>query len=79
MSNTENNRIVTIGINESNKEFTIRESAIEPENFEKFLTNLGQAMDNTIERISIREKDGEFLYLNFDSVSYVHIFDELDK
>ncbi|MGW7796845.1 hypothetical protein [Staphylococcus xylosus] len=79
MSNTENNRIVTIGINESNKEFTIRESAIEPENFEKFLTNLGQAMDNTIKRISISEKDGEFLYLNFDSVSYVHIFDELDK
>lgn len=79
MSNTENNRIVTIGINESNKEFTIRESDIEPEKFENFISNLGQAMDNTIERISIREKNGEFLYLKFDSVSYVHIFDEIDK
>ena len=52
---------------------------MKPEKFEKFLTNLSQAMDNTITRISTRDLEDDFIYLNFDAVSYVEIYNDFDR
>lgn len=75
MSNT-NNRRISIGMKHSGEVFTIKETSIEKEEFEKFMDDLIDAMNGDKEAVSLLDENRDLLYLTFDSVAYVTIIKE---
>ncbi|PTK87383.1 hypothetical protein [Staphylococcus gallinarum] len=73
MSNKEDNRTITIGMKHSGKEFSIDESDMDSEQFEKFMDNLADSIAGEIGGITIVDNNNDFLYLSFDSVAYFTI------
>ena len=73
MSNKNNNRSITIGVKHSGKEFTINESDMDIEKFEKLMDNLADFIAGEIGGITIVDNNKDFLYLSFDSIAYFSI------
>lgn len=76
MSNINSNRVINIGLKDSDKEFVIRKSNVDAESFEKFINDLFNVMENKTRNVSILDLDNDFLYLDFESVAYVTITHE---
>lgn len=76
MSNKNSNRVINIGLKDSDKEFVIRESNVYAESFEKFINDLFNVMENKTKDVSILDLDNDFLYLNFESAAYVTVTHE---
>lgn len=76
MSNTETIRVITIGMKYSGKEFVVKESMIEPKQFEQFIDNLNDGMTDKIERVRITTTDNDFLYVSIEAIAYITISDE---
>lgn len=77
MSESNKIREIEIGMKNSSKEFYIKSSqVVKEEDFDKFVEDLGRALDRKNNGASIVDKDGDFLYISPESIGYVQILNK---
>ncbi|MBE9430480.1 DUF3107 family protein [Staphylococcus epidermidis] len=77
--NNELIRLIKIGINETNKEFIIKEVDIGKLEFDNFEKEISEAIEGKKKCVSLLTINNDYLYINFKSVSYINITQEYDE